>query len=529
VAELEHRARRRDILVDDQVLFDFFDARIGEQVVSAAHFDRWWKQLRRERPDLLTLTMEDLVDPRAGRISEEDFPGTWRHGDAELPLAYRFEPGTAADGVTVDVPLALLDQIDSAGFDWQVPGLRRDLVIALMRSLPKPVRRAFVPVPEVADEMLTQVKPYGEPLRVALARALSQFGGVAVGPDEFDLTRLPAHLRMTIRVTGDDGITLAEGTDPAALRDRLAPQAAAGLTAAASHVERTGLRSWTVGTVPRQVEVVRGGRPVTAYPALVDAGDRVDLRVFGSEAEQGWNMPRGVRRLLLLTCPSPATYVSDRLAADAKLVLLRNPHGGVRALLDDCAGCAADALVAEHGGPPWDEAGFTSLQRRVRATLNRATLGVVTEVLPVLNLSGEIGRHLDADHRRLPADAVADIRQQIAGLIRPGFVAEAGWQRLPDLQRYLLAVARRLDKLPSARDRDRRAMAQVHEVQQEYARLRASHGSSPGLERVGWMIEELRVSLFAQQLGTAYPVSVPRLYRAIDELRNGGRDRAGRA
>ena len=521
VAELEHRARRRDILVDDGVLFDFFDARIGKQVLSAAHFDRWWKKFRREQPDLLTLTMADLIDPRAGGISEEDYPGAWRHGDADLPLTYRFEPGSETDGVTVQVPLALLDQVDRAGFDWQVPGLRRDLVIALIRSLPKPVRRAFVPVPEVADEVLSQVKPYAEPLRVALARALSQLGGAAVGPDEFDPARVPAHLRMTVRVTGDDGATLAEGRDPAALRERLAPQAAAGLAAAASHVERTGLRAWTVGTVPRQVELVRGGRPVTGYPALTDAGDRVDLRVFGTEAEQAWRMPRGVRRLLLLTCPSPVTYVSDRLAPDAKLVLLRNPHGGVRALLDDCAACAADALVAERGGPPWDEAGFAALQRHVRATLNRATLGVVTEVLPVLKLAGELAQRLDASGGRLPAGAVADIRAQLAGLIRPGFIADVGWQRLPDLQRYLQAVARRLDRLPSAPERDRQAMAQVHEVQQEYARLRATRGDTPAVERLGWMIEELRVSLFAQQLGTAYPVSVPRLYRAIDEIAPG--------
>ncbi|MFS8499368.1 MAG: ATP-dependent RNA helicase HrpA, partial [Micromonosporaceae bacterium] len=517
VAELEDRARRRDILVDDDAIFAFFDKRIGPEVVSTATFDRWWKKVRRDRPDLLTLTMEDLVDPRAGRVSESDYPQVWRHGDVDLPLTYQFEPGAATDGVTVHVPLALLDQIEDAGFDWQVPGLRRDLVIALIRSLPKPVRRAFVPVPEVADQALERMEPYAEPLRVALARVLSQLGGTPVGPDDFDLDRVPDHLRMTVRVVGDDGTTLAEGRDPAALRRRLAPQAAASLSAAASAVERTGLTSWTVGTVPRQVEVVRGGRPVTAYPALVDAGDRVDLRVFATPREQARHMPAGVRRLLLLDTPSPEGYVLARLSEEAKLALVRNPHGGVRELLADCAACAVDALVAEHGGPPWDEAGYAELRRKVRAALNRATLGVVTEVLPVLNLAGELAPRLQAAAARYP-ESVADMRAQLESLVRPGFVTATGWQRLPDLTRYLTALRRRLDKLPSQPDRDRQAMAQVHQVREAYERLRACDGADPQVERIGWMIEELRVSLFAQQLGTAHPVSVPRIRRAIEEL-----------
>src|SRR5690606_37790035 len=243
VAELEDRARRRDILVDDDAIFAFFDKRIGPEVVSTATFDRWWKKVRRDRPDLLTLTMDDLVDPRAGRVSESDYPKVWRHGDVELPLTYQFEPGAAADGVTVHVPLALLDQIEDAGFDWQVPGLRRDLVIALIRSLPKPVRRAFVPVPEAADEALARMEPYAGSLRAALARALSELGAMPVGPDDLARDRVPAHLRMTVRVVGDDGATLAEGREPAALRRKLAPQAAAGLSAAASAVERTGRTS----------------------------------------------------------------------------------------------------------------------------------------------------------------------------------------------------------------------------------------------------------------------------------------------
>jgi ATP-dependent helicase HrpA len=326
---------------------------------------------------------------------------------------------------------------------------------------------------------------------------------------------------MTVRVVGEDGRTLAEGKDPAALREQLRPAARASLSAAASAVERRGLRDWSIGSLPRTVSLSRAGHTVTAYPSLVDNGDTVDVRVFTSEAEQGQHMRAGTRRLLLLTLPSPAGYVSDRLAGEAKLALLRNPHGGVRELLADCAGCAVDALVAEHGGPAWDEAAFAVLRNRVRAQLERATLGVVTEVLPIIQLANRLGPRLAETRGRALAEAVSDMEAQLDALVRPGFITGIGWQRLPDLHRWLRAMERRLEKLPTAPDRDRRAMASIQRVQDGYAQLRAHRpdGASDGeLDQVRWMIEELRVSLFAQQLGTPYPVSEQRVLRAIDSL-----------
>jgi ATP-dependent helicase HrpA len=520
VEELEHRARRRDIRVDDEVLFDFYDQRIGPEVVSAAHFDRWWKQARRDRPDLLHFPVELLLNRDTAGVSEVDYPDEWSYGDLRFPLTYQFEPGEAADGVTVHIPLPALDQAADAGFDWQVPGLRHELVVALIRSLPKALRRQLVPVPEVATEALARLTPYQRPLADALADALRELAGVVVPADAWAPEKLPDHLRMTFRVT-DDGGTLAEGKDLAALRDALRPAARASLAAAAAGVERRGLRDWTIGTLPRRVELTRAGHPVVAYPALVDAGDAVDVRVFATEAEQAYRMPRGTRRLLLLTCPSPATYVSQRLSDQAKLALLRNPHGGVRALLDDCAGCAVDALVAEQGGPAWDEPGFAALRRRVRADLDRATLGVVTEVLPIITLANQLDQRLTETRGPALAEAVADMRDQLGSLVGPGFITEIGWQRLPDLLRWLRAVERRLERLPANPERDRRAMAAVRRVREEYDAVRAGTPPGPGtalLDRVRWMIEELRVSLFAQSLGTAYPVSEQRIYRALDEL-----------
>jgi ATP-dependent helicase HrpA len=521
LAALEDRARRRDLLAGDEVLFDFYHQRIGERVVSAAHFDRWWKQARRDQPDLLDLTPEVLLNPAAAGVRPADYPDTWGYGELAFPVTYQLAPGEATDGVTVHIPLALLDQAAGAGFDWQVPGLRGELVVALLRSLPKTLRRQLVPVPQVAAEALAVMAPFQQPLVDALAAALRTVAGVVVPAGGWVPERLPDHLRVTFRVTDEHGHTLAEGKDLAGLRDKLRPAAEASLAAAATAVERRGLTGWTIGALPQRVELSRAGHPVTAYPALVAAGDRVDVRALPSPAAQAYHMPRGTRALLLLTLPSPAGYVSDRLADRAKLALLRNPHGGIRPLLADCAGAAVDGLVAEDGGPAWDQAGFAALRDRVGGRLNRTTLGVVTDLLPVLAAANQLADRLDQTRGPALAAAVADLRAQLAELVRPGFVTDLGWPRLADLHRWLRAGQHRLAKLPAAPERDRQAMAVVHRVRQEYAELSAAMPdglATPELAEVRWMIEELRVSLFAQQLGTAYPVSEQRIYRTLDQL-----------
>jgi ATP-dependent helicase HrpA len=521
IEQLEHKARRRDIIADDQVLFDFYDRRVPADVVSAAHFDRWWKKTRREQPRLLHFTRELLLNEDGTGVTEADYPDQWRYGELSFPLTYQFEPGEAADGVTVHIPLAALEQAAGAGFDWQVPGLRHELVVALIRSLPKPVRRQLVPAPQVATELLAMLAPYQQPLREALSTAIRTLTGTVVSPQAFATTDLPEHLRLSLRVSDEHGATLAQGRDLAALREQLRPLAAQRLAAAAAEVEQRGLRQWTIGSLPRRVELSRAGHPVTAYPALVDAGDAVDVRVFATGAEQARQMPAGTRRLLLLSLPSPAGYVAGRLTDDAKLALLHSPHGGVRELLADCAGCAVDALVAEHGGPAWDEPGFAALRQQVGGSLNRATLGVVTEVLPIVTLAHRLAGRLASIGSGALADAIVDMREQLAVLIRPGFITEIGWQLLPDLHRWLRGIERRHERLPANPQRDRQAMAVVHRVLDEYEAVRAHPPAgvdTAALDRIRWQIEELRVSLFAQQLGTRHPVSEQRLYRALDEL-----------
>ncbi|NJP46583.1 ATP-dependent RNA helicase HrpA [Actinacidiphila epipremni] len=538
VEELEHRARRRDILVDDEALFDFYDARIPEHVVSGAHFDSWWKQKRREEPELLTFEHSMLINENAEAVTKADYPDSWRQGKLKFRVTYQFEPGTDADGVTVHIPLQVLNQAVPDGFDWQIPGLREQVVTELIRSLPKPIRRHYVPAPNYAKAFLGV--PHGEaqgsavagpdPLPSVLARELQRMVGVPVTAEDFDLAKVPDHLKITFRVVDERRRTVAEDKDLTALKLRLKPKTREAITRAferssdpalASVEQRTGLTDWTVGTLPRTFETRRAGQPVKAYPALVDEGASVAVKLFDTEPEQAAAMWRGTRRLVLLNVPvNPAKFVADQLSNQQKLALSRTPHGSVQALFEDCATAAADRLIAEHGGPAWDEESYRKLYDAVRADLVELTVRAVRQVQQVLAAWHSCERRLKETRSPALLANVADVREQLAGLMHPGFVTEAGLKRLPDVLRYLVAVDRRLQQMPTGVQRDATRMEKVREIQSEYAELLAAQ--PPGrpvpaaVRDIRWMIEELRVSYFAHALGTAYPVSDKRLFKALD-------------
>ncbi|MFG2109035.1 ATP-dependent RNA helicase HrpA [Micromonospora chersina] len=521
VEELENRARRRDILVDDETIFHFYDQRIPADVVSGRHFDTWWKKTRRERPELLTFTRELLINSGRGGVDEADYPDEWRADGVALPLTYTFDPGTPTDGVTVDIPLPLLNQVPAESFDWQVPGLREELVIALIRSLPKSIRRNFVPVPDYARAALAQMPAGEQPLLDALARQLRRMTGVTVPPDAWDVSKLPPHLRVTFRVLGEDDKPVAEGKDLPALQRELRQEVRQVVAAAAPDVARTGLTGWDIGTLPRTIEQVRAGYAVTAYPALVDEGTTVGVKVFDSPAEQEAAHWAGTRRLLRLTVPSPAKFLQGRLSNEAKLALSRNPHGGVPALIEDAAGAAIDKLMADAGGPAWDAEGFAALRDRVRADLVDTVVEVMGRVRQVLAAAYAVEQRLGATRNLAVVAALADIRAQLGGLVHKGFITEAGYARLPDLLRYLTAIERRLDRLPGNPQRDKQQQDRIAVVQKEYqdllAALPPAKRQSTAARQIRWMIEELRVNAFAQALGTPYPVSEQRIYRAMDE------------
>ena len=518
VAELEDRVRRRDLAIDDDGLYDFYDARIPADVVSARHFDAWWASASAEQPDLLTLPRELAVrEPDA--VDPERFPDVWRQGDVELPLSYRFEPGAADDGVTVVVPLAVLHQLSPEGFDWHVPGLRAELVTELLRGLPKPLRRHLVPLPDVLAKVLPTLAPHRGRLVDVLAEELARHAGVHVPVDAWPTAALPDHLRLTFRVVDGDR-TVAEGESLPALQHELTGRARAAVAQAAEATERRGARSWEFGTLPRTVEVPRDGTVVQGYPALVDEGETVGVRVLLSEQEQQRAMRTGTRRLLRLAIPPPVKTVHEKLSESSKLTLTRNPHGSVTALLDDVTACAIDASVAEHGGPAWDAEGFAKLRDAVAGAVDEAVLEIVGATEEVLAATGEAQRRLEsasgADLRATREDASAHLQR----LVYDGFVTATGRRRLPDVARYVEGIALRLEKAMREPARDRALLARVGEVEGAYVALlrRLGPQADEDAHAIRWMVEELRVSLFAQQLGTAHRVSEQRVLRAIDEV-----------
>ncbi|GGS59630.1 ATP-dependent RNA helicase HrpA [Streptomyces cinerochromogenes] len=530
VEELEHRARRRDIVVDDETLFDFYDQRVPEHVVSGAHFDSWWKRKRHEQPDFLDFEREMLIRESAEAVTKADYPDSWRQGQLTFRVTYQFEPGADADGVTVHIPLQVLNQVTDEGFDWQIPGLREEVVTELIRSLPKPIRRNYVPAPNYAKAFLEKAVPLQEPLTVTMARELKRMVGVPFEAEDFDWAKVPDHLKITFRIVDERRRKLAEDKDLEALKLRLKPKARKALSQAAAatasreggeSLERTGLTDWTIGSLTRVFETRRAGQPVKAYPALVDDGDTVSVRLFDTEAEQAEAMWKGTRRLILRNIPvNPAKFASEKLTNAQKLALSANPHGSIQALFDDCAMAAADKLIADFGGPVWDEESYRKLYDKVRAEIVDTTVRTVAQVQQVLAAWQACERRLKAVGSPALLANLTDVRKQLDALVKPGFVTWAGIRRLPDVMRYLVAADRRLQQMPTNVQRDTTRMEKVHEMQDEYAWLLEQLPQGRPVPQqvldIRWMIEELRVSYFAHALGTAYPVSDKRIVKAID-------------
>ena len=534
--ELERRARR-ELVVDDDTVFAFFDARIPADVVSVRHFDRWWQRTRARDPHRLDLDAATLLAAEAP--PPEAFPDTWSAGGLTLPLSYAFAPGDDADGVTLSVPLAVLGQVRAEDLAWQVPGLREEMVTSLVRSLPKTLRRALVPAPDSARAILARLAHDGRPaadegLLPAVSDAVRRLAGLDVPVDAWNVAGLPGHLRLTFRVVDDAGATVAAGPDLAALRRRYAAETRAAVASVADGLERRGLTSFDeIGTLPRTREQQRAGGTVVAHLALVaEPSGTVGVGVFDSAVEARDAMRAGTRRLVQRSVPSPAKALVRSLDNRAVLrlrgAMAASGYAEVADLAEDCVAAAVDGLVRARGGPAWDAAAFTTLRDEVAARLAGASAEVLTRAEAVLAAAGTVRLALDETAARpgsgLLDTALADVADQLRTLVGGRFVADAGVTRLPDVARWLRAAAKRLEKLPTAPRRDAELMAEAHAAESEYRRRRAAAAGEPrtfdrdAWDEVGALVQELRVSLFAQEVGTAGPVSAKRIARALDRL-----------
>ncbi|EJF1123849.1 ATP-dependent RNA helicase HrpA [Vibrio cholerae] len=521
VEELEHKSRRRDILVDDEELFQFYDQRVGTEVVSGRHFDAWWKTASRKTPDLLSFEKEMLFKGDASHITDLDYPNFWHQGNLKLKLSYQFEPGENSDGVTVHIPLPILNQVEPHGFDWQIPGLRHELVVSLIKSLPKMLRKNFVPAPNYADAFLARVTPFEMPLLDAMEKELRRMTGVTVLREDWKLDQLPAHLKITYRAVDHRNRKLNESCDLHELKESLKEKVQETLSQVADDdIEQRDLHTWSFGELPKVYQQKRGGFEVRAYPALVDKKDSVEIKLFETEQEQLSAMRAGQRRLILLNVPSPIKYLHANLPNKSKLGLYFNPYGKVLDLIDDCIACGVDKLIEERGGMVWEPQAFEALKEHVRAELGDTVVEIAKQVETILTTAYDINKRLKGKVDFTMAFALSDVKAQIEGLIFSGFATECGWKRLPDILRYMRAIERRMEKLPVDPNKDRLHMLKIESVANKYKELlnKIPKGMAipDNVREIRWMLEELRVSYFAQQLGTPYPVSDKRIINAIE-------------
>ena len=524
VEALEAKSRRRDILVDDETLFLFYDAHIPAEVVSARHFDSWWKTASKESPELLNFEREMLLQGDASHINEHDYPNQWVQGRLKFRLSYQFEPGEEADGVTVHIPLPLLNQVEPIGFDWLIPGMRHELLVALIKSLPKQWRKNFVPAPNYADALIASISPEQGPLLDAIERQLKRMSGLTVPRECWDWNSIADHLKMTFRVIDDKRKKVAESKDLLALKEQLRAQVQQTLSQVADDdIEQEGLTLWSFGPLPQEYSQKRGGFEVKAYPALVDQKDSVAIQLFDSPVAQQTAMWAGQRRLVLLNVPSPIKYLQEKLPNKAKLGLYFTPFGKVAELIDDCIACGCDQLMQQHGGLSWDNDTFQQQKEIIRGELNEAVVKIAAQVEQILTAAHGIRKLFKGKMTLELAFAHSDIQAQLERLIHKGFVTATGAARLPDLLRYLKGIERRMEKIPVDANRDRMYMLKVQHVEQAYQQLVGKLGKGQAIpeevSNVRWMIEELRISYFAQVLGTPYPVSDKRVLQAIEAIK----------
>ncbi|QAB17523.1 ATP-dependent RNA helicase HrpA [Leucobacter muris] len=556
--QLEERTRRRDLVSDDEAVYDFYDARIPADVVSTRSFEGWWKEAQRAQPKLLTMRREDLVEGEAAEVDESEFPRQWRHGDQTLRLKYRFDPTADDDGVTVNVPLPLLPRLERGDFEKLVPGLRQELVTALIKTLPKAIRKHVVPAADWARTLLETVEPrlaatpspVAEPQRrpgssseptaapsllQLLADEIRRRTSVPVSPDDFDPSRLPAHLTPTFRVVDGRGRTVGSGKDLAALqaahKDR-ATQGVAKVAAAAmpkSDLERKGATGWVFGELPRHVDTAyakgrgSGAGVVRAYPAVVDRRTSVDLVLVADEVEQTRLSRRGIRRLVALSSPSPASYIRDHLSNQEKLLLGAGPYRSLDAAIADVSLAVADGVIRRHApdGLVWSEAVFERIANDYARSLIDEIYAAIALTARVLDGARLARKAIDGTKSIQVLGQVADAAAQVDRLVFDGFVARTGLARLARLPVYFEAVQWRCRGLSENPGRDR---ARQNEVDRALALFEQAGGSIPlpeqapeHLVRARWLIEELRVSLFAQHLRTAEPVSLQRIQKLLRE------------
>jgi ATP-dependent helicase HrpA len=528
VQTLEAKARRRDVLVDPKARFAFYDARVPQRIYTADEFEKWRRHVEKQNPRLLFMSRQDLMLHPALGVTAELYPDKISVNALEFPLEYRFEPGDRADGITVTIPLGALNQLSAGPFGWLVPGFRFDMFVALIRTLPKSLRVKFVPVPEVAGAAARELKPSDGPVLDALAHHLGKISGEPVRTEDFHPGVLPEYLRMNFRVIEAAGKEIAMGRDLGRIRRQLGLQARASFAAnPPPQWHRDGLSRWDFGDLPERVEITHDGMTLSGYPALLDAGTSVSLRLLDSSEAAREATRAGLRRMFMLQLREEFRYLERTLPELDRLCLYYATIGRCDALKDDLVLAIADRGLFGDALPEIrTREEFATRAEAGWRRLAEASSDVRDLVAQILQSYHELDTALSAEFPPLWSDSIRDMRDQLSRLIYRGFVVGTLFDRLKNVPRYLRGLSIRLLRLANAGlTHDMQAMAEVRPLWERFKREDASSRESGTraliLDEIRWLIEELRVSLFAQELKTIAPVSARRIQKMWEEARHG--------
>lgn len=521
---LEQKSRRRDVLVDDDSVFEFYKARIPSHIINGAGFEKWRKKIEKHTPQLLYLSREALMQHSADQVTADSYPDQLLVNRVALPLEYHFEPGKQQDGVTQTIPLSLLNQTQPERYEWLVPGLLRDKVIFLLKSLPKSLRRHFIPVPQFADKCLQQLSPDKGALLPALNQQLYKLTRIDIQLSDWRIEELPLYLQMNFRLVNDNGTLLAESRDLVALKDQWAQQAAASFRQMPdSDYEKTGITQWHFGDLPVQCILQQNGLELTAYPALIDRQDYVDLTLLDTQTQADKQTWLGLRRLFMLAEKDALKYLNKHLP-DIKTLCLHyanvpvSPYNDIQTasqtpceqLKTDLISVAFDRCFLLNQPLPRSADDFQQRLQNNRANLIQIAGQLAKSVAEPLAAYHAIAKKLSGGLPMAAMHAVKDIQQQVNHLVYQGFIHDAPDAILQRLPFYFKAIDLRLDKLKTDPVKDRQRQNEVMPHWQRYLK-NTRRSEDDALQQYRWMIEEFRISVFAQEVGTAYPISAKRL------------------
>lgn len=547
--ELEDKARRRDIVVDDQTLFDFYDARLPEKIVSSRHFDSWWKKARHKDPHQLDFTLDALIDSEEAAKAADEFPDVWRQGSLEFELSYVFLPGDPDDGMTMRVPIPLLANVSEPETRWLVAGMREELAIALIRSLPKPLRTSVVPASNFASAALKRMVPFDGEFGFALAEALRELGGQGISAQDFDWSRVPGHLRMQFAAIDRRGNVIEKSRDLKYLQNKLAGQVTSAIAQAAARSKgaapsdaaqhtpsrrkaskkqagtSTGVLAtadaWTadgIGVLPETVETVVDGQTLNTYPAIVATQDRVTLKAFPTKQAADGQQFTTVLNMMVAACTVSPKQMIKGLPLRQR-VAMENTPGGVDGLVNDVVALACRDMLMKLGpvirDPDKCDEVVAVAHSQGPGRVRQYVVALAPAVLAVADMSAEL--------KGWSGEAIDDMHAQLNFFLGKHAIARNGIEHMRHVPRYVEAMRARLELMKAdpykEEDLDQEVQEAFELLEKTKKRLPTARAASPQIKEVRWMIEELRVSLFAQNLGTAHSVSLQRIRKKLEKIR----------